>query len=85
MKIHELKCWPQPFFDVASGAKRCEVRQNDRDFRVGDRLFLRCWDPEREGYTGQDCVVEVTHVLCGPDWGLSAGLVVMSVVLLETP
>lgn len=45
---------------MASGAKPFEVRIFDRDFRVGDSLFLREWDGE---YTGRDCYKDVTYVL----------------------
>ena len=34
--VHELKCWPEYFEAVISGAKTFEVRKNDRDFAVRD-------------------------------------------------
>ena len=46
MKEHHLKTWPHEFDAVRSGAKTFEVRSNaDRDFDVGDWLYLHKWDP----------------------------------------
>lgn len=42
---HDLKCWPKYYEYVASGDKTFEVRRNDRDFRVGDTLLLREYEP----------------------------------------
>lgn len=43
---HELKCWPHSFHAVRDGLKTFEVRSNiDRDFREGDWLLLRKWNP----------------------------------------
>lgn len=36
MKTHELKIKPEYFRDVVRGIKTFEVRQNDRNFGVGD-------------------------------------------------
>ena len=42
---HILKCWPNAFDAVASGAKTFEWRKDDRGFEVGDILVLRKWNP----------------------------------------
>jgi len=44
---HELKLHPKYFPRVQSGEKSFEIRKNDRDFQVGDRLILREYDPEK--------------------------------------
>ena len=58
--IHELKIFPKYFKDVVSGKKGFEIRENDRDFRVGDFLALNEWDGL---YTGNCCLVEVVYIL----------------------
>jgi uncharacterized protein DUF3850 len=63
MKIHELKSWPQYFKKVVDGSKTFEVRLNDRDFKVGDFLFLREYDPETKQYSGRFQYVRVTYIL----------------------
>jgi hypothetical protein len=60
---HELKCWPEYFKAIVCGIKRFELRKNDRDFRVGDTLHLREWDPAFDTYTGNECKVDVLYML----------------------
>ena len=37
--------WPKSFASILSGFKKHEIRVNDRDFREGDELCLREWNP----------------------------------------
>ncbi len=60
---HELKVWSQFFADVKNGRKSFEFRVNDRDFRVGDTLYLREYHPESKQYTGQETTKKITYVL----------------------
>lgn len=76
---HDLKTWPVYFRLVKSGAKRFEVRRDDRDFRAGDTLRLREWDPAAGAYTGDVVRVRVTYVLGGGQFGVEPGNVVMSI------
>jgi hypothetical protein len=66
-QVHDLKCWPQFYGDVESGAKPFEVRKNDRDYKVGDVLLLRewasCWRGLDWSYTGRQCRRKVTYIL----------------------
>ncbi len=81
MTTHELKCWPEPFDAVVSGVKTYEVRVDDRDYQVGDRLLLRRFDPDRDAYTGEACRVDVVCLTRNaPHAGLPEGTVVMGVV-----
>lgn len=45
MKTHELKTWPQYFSPMVTGAKKFELRKNDRGFQIGDLLILREYSP----------------------------------------
>jgi hypothetical protein len=80
MKTHELKSWPEFFADVATGKKNFELRRNDRDYRPGDELVLREWEPgdhpdrATARYTGREHRVIVTYVLTGAGVGCIAPL-----------
>jgi len=78
--VHELKTDPQHFRDVVLGKKSCEIRNNDRQFKVGQILHLREFS-RRIGagvYTGADVFVRVDHVLDFPE-GLRPGYVCLSI------
>lgn len=59
---HDLKCYPNYFEALKDGSKTFECRYNDRDFKVGDELLLREYDP-KQGYTTRCIVMTVTYVL----------------------
>lgn len=89
MKTHSLKTWPSFFESVRSGAKRFELRKNDRDFSVGDVLHLREYDPNSNAtlddwkYTGRSLLCEVTHIIHGGVFGLAEGHCVMSIKVTD--
>lgn len=68
--IHHLKSWPEYFKEVEAGVKPYEVRENDRDFRVGDEVQIHEWDPDEakrtgrvcDGYTGQTRLGTITCI-----------------------
>lgn len=79
--VHKLKIWPGDFEAVRAGTKTCEIRRcDDRQFRVGDVLELRAFDPMAAGgigaYLGVQYVqrVRITHVdrTAGPRMLLAA-------------
>lgn len=78
--IHELKTWPGAFAGVRAGLKTCEVRKWDRDFNVGDKLYLREWDPDTGWYTGKVLWRQVTWMTDPSSYGMGSGLVVLSCV-----
>jgi hypothetical protein len=53
-KIHDLKSWPEFFGPVLEGRKTFELRKNDRNFMVGDILWLREWEPRTAKYSGRE-------------------------------
>ena len=61
-QTHELKSWPKFFEAVLTGAKKSEVRRNDRGFALGDALVLREWDPKTGDYTGRSVRRIVCHL-----------------------
>ena len=71
--IHHLKSHPRYFEDSRNGSRPFEIRINDRGFRVGDKIVLHEWDPERgvkreaEGYTGSEMEGDVTCVTLARD------------------
>ena len=93
-RVHELKCWPPHFEEIASGRKVVDLRPvKDRDFRVGDVLIQREWDPavwsatqgQGDPYTGKVCVCTVTHVLTGGQFGLQDGYAALSLGPVDVP
>lgn len=97
--IHELKTWPADFQAIVEGRKTHEVRKNDRGFMVGDTLRLREWTPDSPSlcnwradpdhgsasgtFSGRFLDASVTH-LTMDEYGLPAGLAIMSVRKVET-
>jgi len=49
-KTHDLKIVEPYTTAVRSGAKKFEIRKNDRDFRVGDILILNPFDKRKNKY-----------------------------------
>ena len=77
--IHAIKISPKYFEGVRSGAKRFELRKNDRDYQVGDYLALNEWDGS--AYTGRAELVKVTYAL-NPNAMMTCqdGFVILSIV-----
>lgn len=63
MARHELKIKPKYFDAVTHSLKTFEVRENDRDFNVGDTLVLEEWDEMEYRYTGRKTEVIVCYML----------------------
>ena len=63
MGIHILKT-VQPFFDeVEKGTKTFELRRNDRDFQVGDEVYLQEYDMLHNSFSGKMVKVLITYIL----------------------
>lgn len=74
--VHELKTLAPHFEAIAAGAKRFELRRNDRGFGVGDSLRLREYTGSE--YTGRELTVRVTQILYEHE-GLALGYACMSI------
>lgn len=81
MRIHKLKLLQPYFDDVYFNRKEFEVRKNDRDFKVGDRLvfFEFPANDKRSKYVMKD----VKYILEGGQFGIESGFVVLG--LKEVP
>lgn len=78
MRKHDLKTRPKYFQPLWDRRKNFEVRRNDREFRAGDILHLREWDPGQPvdpdaskdaRYTDRSIHAVVTYVLHLEDAG----------------
>lgn len=79
--VHELKILPKWFNDVRSRKKNFEMRKNDRDFKVNDKLILKEW--ERGKYTGKELERFIEYIYYGDGtYGLSDEYVILG--LTET-
>jgi len=61
-RVHELKTWPAYYREIITGRKHTEHRRHDRDFRVGDVLRLREWDPITKAYTGRELFRRIRYL-----------------------
>lgn len=61
-RIHDLKTWPRFFNELWQGRKHTEFRRHDRDFRVGDLLRLREYNPDTKEYSGRELIRRVRYL-----------------------
>lgn len=80
MKIHELKIEPKYMIEKIKGNKPWEIRKNDRDFKIGDILFLRVWNGDK--YTGYELYQTVDHIFSDTEY-LQEGYVILSGRLMD--
>jgi hypothetical protein len=75
--IHDLKCWPEYYNAVNDGIKNFDVRNNDRNYKTGDMILLREWDPDTKKYTGRLLLRKISFILLAFE-GLKDGFVVLN-------
>ena len=63
MQIHYLKTIQPYFSEIKKGTKTFELRYNDRNFKVGDEVYLKEYDTENDRYSGEEIRCEITYVL----------------------
>lgn len=81
-KEHKLKIKSEHFSAVINKTKTAEIRYNDRNYQVGDILNLNEID-SLGNFTGNNCVVIVTHVLNNNQF-LQTGYVMLSFHILNS-
>lgn len=84
--IHHLKTI-QPYFEhIYDGVKTFEIRKNDRDFRVGDILFLkeyRKYDEPGATYSGREVHARIAYMFTDRDFGVQPGYCVLGLTDIE--
>lgn len=75
-QIHVLKTVAPFFDDVWNNRKEFEVRKNDRDFKVGDRLQLLESEPP-PGQNPRFILKDIKYILPGGQYGIESGFVVL--------
>ncbi|RHN00864.1 DUF3850 domain-containing protein [Dielma fastidiosa] len=80
MKTHEIKCYPEYYQEIINGAKRFEIRFNDRNYKVNDILVIR--ENTLMGLTGRYCICCIVYILDNPTY-LQPGYVCLSIMLLN--
>jgi hypothetical protein len=80
---HELKTISPFFIRVYRGEKTCELRKNDRNYEVGNILYLREYITSLKTYTGRACMRIVTDIVTHDEFSrVPKGWVLMSIVSL---
>ena len=77
--IHELKIQSEYFVAVNNKTKTFEIRKNDRDFKVGDKILLREIDSCGR-YTGRSAWRKITYIT---DYAQQENYVVMAIDEIE--
>lgn len=81
-KHHQIKCWPDYFEPVLNGDKTFDVREDDRDYQVGDLLIIREWDPDN-GFTSRITIREITYKMDGGRFGIDENYCVLGIKTIE--
>ncbi len=75
LREHNIKVLT-PFYErLVTGQKPFEVRKDDRDYQVGDLLFLEEFDGK--DYAGSTIVRKITYKLSGGQFGIKKGYCVL--------
>jgi len=62
LTTHIVKSWAHFFDAIVEGMKTHELRDNDRNYQVGDEMLLQRYDNINGRYTGEECRVVITYI-----------------------
>jgi hypothetical protein len=79
---HELKIIDPHYSHILCGTKQFEIRNNDRNFMLGDLLCLRHWD-QLEKYFVQESPPIFAEIIYLTEYGQKLGMVVLGIKLLN--
>lgn len=60
--LHNLKINKEFYTPILEQIKTFEIRKNDRNFHVGDKIILNEWDHKKRQYTGRKTNIEITYI-----------------------
>jgi hypothetical protein len=87
MKTHRLKTLAPYWERVQSCQKKFEVRQNDRDFQVGDILELEYYEktpaPKYYNWIPPILVAKITYILHGGQFGIENEYCILGIELIQ--
>lgn len=88
-KQHDVKCWPEFYAPIESGAKKFDLRKDDRKYAVGDIIIFHEFDDRKARYTERKCERRVGYMLVGvgggcitPLHGLARGYVILGLEMV---
>jgi len=60
--VHTMKSWPWFFEPMMAGLKMHDMRTTERDFKIGDTVILKEFDPRVGVYTGRTLQMAITYI-----------------------
>lgn len=62
MTNHIVKSWTYLYRAAIAGIKTHDIRDMERDYKVGDTLTLQEFNHETGQYTGRESLFEITYI-----------------------
>lgn len=59
---HTVRSWSYLFQEMKAGRKTHDLRKNDREYAVGDRLLLQEYNQAYGTYTGESLLMDITYI-----------------------
>jgi hypothetical protein len=60
--IHDVRSWSYLYEEMIQGRKKHDLRRNDRNYKVGDKLLLIEFDQTRGVETGRRALFSITYI-----------------------